>query len=195
MLSGDNPRTACAVGAMVGISRKHVIAGVLPPQKAEKAKYLQRSQLTNRSRSFFGFGHARSNQRAIVAMVGDGVNNSPALAVADVGVAVGSGSNVAISSADFVLVNSSMAKLVTLVSLSCVVFRRVKFNFGWALIYNLLALPIAVGVLYPVESNGTHIRLDPVWASSAIALGSISVICSSLLLRSGLPVVEFRANN
>ncbi|KAK5153520.1 hypothetical protein LTS14_007691 [Recurvomyces mirabilis] len=193
MLSGDNPKTACAVGAMVGIPGEHIIAGVLPEQKAEKIQYLQRSQLAKKARSFFGLQSTSSAGRAIVAMVGDGVNDSPALTVADIGIAVGSGSDVAISSADFVLVNHDMTTLLTLVSLSRTVFRRVKFNFAWALMYNLLALPIAAGVLYPVKSNGTHVRLDPVWASLAMALSSISVICSSLVMRSRLPVVGFRA--
>ncbi|KAK5162708.1 uncharacterized protein LTR77_011231 [Saxophila tyrrhenica] len=193
MLSGDNPKTACAVGAMVSIPEERIIAGVLPQQKAAKIQYLQRSQVPKRSQSFLGLESARSNRRAVVAMVGDGVNDSPALTIADVGIAVGSGSDVAISAADFILVNHDMTTLLTLVSLSRVVFCRVKFNFAWALIYNLLALPIAAGVLYPVKSNGTRIRLDPVWASLAMALSSISVICSSLIMRSRLPVVGYRA--
>lgn len=191
MISGDNPTTAQAVGTMVGIPPEHIIAGVLPEQKADKIKYLQKSQLKPESRSFFGWGK-KSRQRATVAMVGDGVNDSPALTVADVGIAIGSGSDVAISAAEFVLIASSLTTLLTLIRLSRTVFRRVKFNFAWALVYNLIALPIAAGVLYPVRSRGQHIRLDPVWASLAMALSSVSVICSSLLLRSKLPVVGFR---
>ncbi|TKA24332.1 hypothetical protein B0A50_06802 [Salinomyces thailandicus] len=181
MISGDNPITAAAVGSMVGIPPANIIAGVLPQQKAEKIQHLQRSQ-----------GQS-SNGRAIVAMVGDGINDSPALAAADIGIAVGSGSDVAVSSADFVLVNSNMTTILTLVTLSRTVLRRVKFNFAWALVYNLLALPIAAGVLYPVNSGGSHIRLDPAWASLAMALSSISVVCSSLLMRTPLPLVGFRA--
>ncbi|KAK5111968.1 hypothetical protein LTR85_011715 [Meristemomyces frigidus] len=193
MISGDNPTTASAVGAMVGIPPERIIGGILPQQKAEKIKYLHRSQTTTRRRRVFGISTGLARQsRAVVAMVGDGVNDSPALAVADVGIAIGSGSDVAISTASFVLVNSSLTSLLTLIMLSRAVFQRVKFNFLWALIYNLAALPIAAGVLYPVKSNGQHIRLDPVWASLAMALSSISVICSSLLLRSRLPVVGFR---
>ncbi|KAI8680375.1 hypothetical protein NCS57_00318000 [Fusarium keratoplasticum] len=191
MISGDNPTTALAVGAMVGIPPEHIIAGVLPEQKADKIKYLQKSQLKPQSRSFFGWSK-KSRQRATVAMVGDGVNDSPALTVADVGIAIGSGSDVAISAAEFVLIAPSLTTLLALIRLSRTVFRRIKFNFAWALVYNLVALPIAAGVLYPVRSRGQHIRLDPVWASLAMALSSLSVICSSLLLRSKLPVVGFR---
>ncbi|KAK4077262.1 hypothetical protein Purlil1_12414 [Purpureocillium lilacinum] len=172
MISGDNPTTANAVGAMVGIPAEHIIAGVLPEQKADKVMYLQRSQAKPSPSSILGFGARRTKERAVVAMVGDGVNDSPALTVADVGIAIGSGSDVAISAAEFVLIKSDLTTLLTLITLSRTVFRRVKFNFGWALVYNLIALPIAAGVLYPVISNGQHVRLDPVWASLAMALSS-----------------------
>ncbi|KAI8648531.1 hypothetical protein NCS55_01491800 [Fusarium keratoplasticum] len=173
MISGDNPTTAYAVGAMVGIPPEHIIAGVLPEQKADRIKYLQKSQVKSKSRPFLGLSKRSTEQRPIVAMVGDGVNDSPALTVADVGIAIGSGSDVAISAAEFVLMAPSLTTLLTLINLSRTVFRRVKFNFAWALVYNLVALPLAAGVLYPVRSGGQHIRLDPVWASLAMALSSV----------------------
>lgn len=188
LLSGDNPTTAAAVGRQLGIPDDCVIAGVLPTEKAAKITYLQ-TTLKRR----VGDGAEDTSHRAMVAMVGDGINDSPALATADVGIAVGSGSDVAISSADFVLVKSDLRSVVTLLDLSATVFGRIKLNFGWALVYNLVAVPIAAGVLYPIVSNGSHVRLDPVWASLAMALSSISVVLSSLTLRTSLPVVGFRA--
>ncbi|KAI1759535.1 E1-E2 ATPase-domain-containing protein [Hypoxylon sp. FL1150] len=191
MLTGDNVKTACAVGTIVGIPTENIIAGVLPDQKAEKIKDLQAGEGKARSRGPFGLIRQRQS-RPVVAMVGDGVNDSPALTVADVGIAIGSGSDIAISAAEFVLVKSDLTTLLTLMNLSRAVFRRVKFNFAWALVYNLVALPIAAGVLYPLKSHGSHVRMDPAWASLAMALSSISVICSSLLLRTKLPLVGFR---
>ncbi|KLU86628.1 copper-transporting ATPase 1, partial [Magnaporthiopsis poae ATCC 64411] len=135
MLSGDNAATARAVGARLGIEADNVLAEVLPTQKAEQIKRLQIVAANASSPS--------KQQRAIVAMVGDGVNDAPALAQADVGVAVGSGSDVAISSAGFVLVQSDLRNVVTLLELSAAVFRRIKLNFGWALVYNVLAVPVA----------------------------------------------------
>ena len=192
MISGDNVTTARAVGKMVGIPSSKIIAGVLPEQKAEKIQYLQRSQTKLRKGYLFRRRSQELSVRAKVAMVGDGVNDSPALTVSDVGIAIGSGSDVAISSADFVLVSSDLSAVLVLLQLSRVVFRRIKFNFGWALVYNLIALPIAAGVLYPLKSHGTHVRLDPVWASLAMALSSISVVTSSLALKTKLPYIGFQ---
>ncbi|CZR68735.1 related to CCC2-P-type ATPase involved in export of Cu++ from the cytosol into intracellular, secretory compartments [Phialocephala subalpina] len=187
MLSGDNQITANAIGSQVGIPSSNIIAGVLPSQKAEKIQYLQKSL---KARNAAGQEHEQ--KRALVAMVGDGINDSPALTTADVGIAIGSGSDIAISSAEFVLVSSNLNTLLTLLDLSKVVFRRIKFNFGWALVYNMVMLPFAAGVLYPVVSGGKHVRLDPVWASLSMALSSISVVCSSLALRSKIPGIGFR---
>ncbi|KAI2607974.1 heavy metal translocatin [Hypoxylon sp. NC1633] len=188
MLSGDNVTTARAVALRIGIPESNVIAEVLPAQKHEKVKWLQ-STLKARSRSG---AEELTGRRATVAMVGDGINDAPALGTADVGVAMGSGSDVAIFSADFVLVNSNLGSVVTLLDLSRTVFRRIKLNFAWALVYNLLAVPIAAGCLFPVVAGGEHVRLPPVWASLAMALSSISVVLSSLALRSRVPWLGFR---
>ena len=194
MLSGDNPSTANAVGKQVGIPPENIIAGVLPAQKADKVKYLQQI-LKPRRGTGFQSALLRSNKRnrATIAMVGDGINDAPALAAADVGIAVASGSDVAVQSASFILVHSDLRAVLTLVSLSRAVFRRVILNFVWAALYNMIALPVAAGVLYPATtSGGTHIRLDPAWAALAMALSSITVVASSLLLRTRVPFVGFR---
>ncbi|KAM3440768.1 hypothetical protein MY4824_001895 [Beauveria thailandica] len=184
MLSGDNLTTARAVAHLVGIPADRVLAEVLPSEKADRVRYLQAT----------AGGGSSGSGRAMVAMVGDGINDSPALTTADIGIAIGSGSDVAISSADFVLASSQLTAVLVLLDLSRVVFRRIKMNFGWALVYNMVALPIAAGCLYAVKtSSGAHVKLDPVWASLAMALSSLSVVLSSLSLRSGIPFVGFRA--
>ncbi|KAI0677106.1 heavy metal translocatin [Trametes maxima] len=180
MISGDNAMTAKAVAKSVGIPETNVIAEVLPHQKAEKIQWLQQVGMKRPQRGLARlFGRHRLNERCIVAMVGDGINDAPALTAADVGIAIGSGSDVAISSASFILVSSNLQSLLTLSDLARTVFNRVKFNFFWASVYNVIALPISAGVIYPAG----HARLAPVWASLAMALSSVSVVCSSLLLR------------
>ncbi|KAF3001414.1 hypothetical protein E8E13_007417 [Curvularia kusanoi] len=207
MLSGDNPTTANAVGAQVGIAATNIIAGVLPEEKARKIEHLQQT-LTSQRRSALVrlpaiLRKRRKAKRATVAMVGDGINDAPALSTADLSIAIGSGSDIALSSSSFILINSQLTTILTLLDLSRVVFRRVYFNFGWAMVYNLLAMPIAAGVLYPIttgrgtdshgmQSGGQHVKLDPVWASLAMALSSISVVCSSLALRSRIPWLGFK---
>ena len=180
MISGDNATTAHAVGSQLGIPANNIIAGVLPAEKANKIRLLQSSAPKRHNKA----------GRAIVAMVGDGINDAPALDAADVGIAIGSGSDIAISSAKFVLVSSNLRALLMLIKLSRTVFRRVKFNFAWALVYNMALLPIAAGVIYPAHG---HPRLNPVWASLAMALSSLSVVCSSLAMRTTMLVVGFRA--
>ncbi|KAM0355900.1 hypothetical protein ACHAPU_000288 [Fusarium lateritium] len=183
MLSGDNATTARAVAQRVGIPSSNVLAEVLPSDKAAKISSLQASLHASGS----------TTKRATVAMVGDGINDSPALTTADVGIAIGTGSDVAISSAAFVLATSQLTAVVTLLDLSRVVFRRISINFVWALVYNMIAVPVAAGCFYPiVTSGGEHVKLDPVWAALAMALSSISVVLSSLSLRTRIPGVGFR---
>ncbi|KAF1833027.1 heavy metal translocatin, partial [Decorospora gaudefroyi] len=220
MLSGDNATTANAVGAQVGIPPSNIIAGVLPDQKAEKIRYLQQTLTKPHTTSLFHLPllskKKKKTKRATVAMVGDGINDAPALSTADLSIAIGSGSDIALSSSSFILINSRLTTILTLLDLSTLVFRRVYFNFGWALVYNMIAMPVAAGVLFPIttgskdmdmhhngvgmeggmameDSGVKHVRLDPVWASLAMALSSVSVVCSSLALRSRVPGLGFRA--
>lgn len=196
MITGDNPITASAVASQIGISADRVIAGVLPSEKADKIRELQ-SIATIRPRSIvrrfidWVLRHRGNTQRrAIVAMVGDGINDSPALSVADVGIAIGSGSDVAIQTAKFILVSSDLCSLLTLTDLACAVVRRIKFNFLWACVFNVIAIPLAAGILFPFTPQ--RVRLEPVWAALAMALSSVSVICCSLLLKTRFWLVGFR---
>jgi Cu+-exporting ATPase len=158
MLTGDTPRTAEAIGREVGIDR--VSAGVLPEGKADVVKRLQ-------------------DEGEIVAMVGDGVNDAPALAQADVGIAMGSGTDVAIESAQVTLVRGDLSGVPAAIDLSRATMRTVRQNLFFAFIYNVLGVPIAAGVLYPL----TGWLLSPILASAAMALSSVSVVTNALRLR------------
>jgi heavy metal translocating P-type ATPase len=171
MCTGDNETTARAIASQVGIPASQVRAGVLPQ---DKAAYIQELQLVN-------------GKRRLVAFVGDGTNDAAALAAADVSIALSSGSDVAINSASFILLNSDLQTVLELVRLAKRVFWRVKANFVWAAVYNVALVPVAAGVFYPI---GSHWRLGPVWSSAAMAASSISVVTSSLALR--LPEVQLR---
>jgi len=159
MVSGDNERTALHMAQQAGIDSCRVLAEVKPEGKAAKLEELQRA----------GY---------VVAMVGDGVNDAPALAQADVGIAVGSGTDVAIEAADVVLMKSSLADVCTALDLSKRVMRRIHINFVWAFGYNCVGIPFAAGVFYPL----LLVQLPPMFAGAAMALSSVSVVCSSLLL-------------
>jgi len=159
MVTGDNEDTAYAIASEVGIAKANVMAEVLPFQKAQKVQDLQ-------------------NEGAIVAMVGDGVNDSPALAQADLGIAIGAGTEIAVETGDIVLVKSCLSDVLTAFDLSRTIFRRIQINYIWALAYNCFLIPLSAGVLYPF---GIHI--PPMFAGAAMALSSVSVVTSSLMLR------------
>lgn len=159
MVSGDNERTARYMAERCGLAPSRVLAEVKPEAKAAKVEELQ--QLGQ-----------------VVAMVGDGVNDAPALAQADVGIAVATGTDVAIEAADVVLMKSHLADVCTTVDLSKTVMRRIRINFFWAFAYNICMVPFAAGVLYPF----LLIQLPPMFAGAAMALSSVSVVCSSLML-------------
>jgi P-type Cu+ transporter len=167
MCTGDHEVTAQAVAREIGIDASNVCANVTPQGKAEFVSSLQDGR--------FGEGAARK----CVLFCGDGINDSIALAQADVGIALGAGTHVAVEAADVVLIKSSLHDIVVAIHLSQVVFRRIVMNFGWAMCYNLFALPFAAGFLYPV----TDFRLPPEFAGLMMAFSSVSVVTSSLLLR------------
>ncbi|KAI4343255.1 hypothetical protein MLD38_027783 [Melastoma candidum] len=158
MITGDNQGTASAIAKEAGIEA--VIAEATPAQKAKRVKDLQAQGYT-------------------VAMVGDGVNDSPALAVADVGMAIGAGTDIAIEAADIVLMRSNLEDVITAIDLSRRTFARIHWNYIWALGYNVLCIPIAAGALFPFS----RFRLPPWIAGAAMAASSICVVCSSLLLK------------
>lgn len=167
MLTGDNFRTAKSVAAEIGIYPSHVVADVLPEGKVECIKRLQQEN------------------KGAIAMVGDGVNDSPSLAQADIGIAVGAGTNVAIETAGIVLVNSKLTDVAVAVQLSQTIYKRIKLNFVWALGYNSAAIPIAAGALYPVVGQA----LPPFIAGIAMVLSSMTVLFSSLLLNQYKPPI------
>ena len=162
LLTGDNQRTANAIARQIGVDQ--VIAQVLPQDKAKCVAQLQ-----------------QQGQR--VAMVGDGVNDAPALAQADVGLAIGAGTDIAIESADVVLMKSSLLDIPAAMDLSRAVLRNIKQNLFWAFFYNSIGIPVATGVLYPA----LHLTLKPMLAAAAMSLSSVCVVSNALRLRGWKP--------
>jgi Cu+-exporting ATPase len=158
MLSGDSRRTAEAVARKLGI--REVIAEVLPEQKVETVKSLQA-------------------EGRVVAMAGDGINDAPALARADVGIAMGTGADIAIESAQVTLVKGDLRAIVAAMRLSRATMRNVKQNLFFAFLYNALGVPVAAGVLYPFFG----LLLSPIFAGAAMAMSSVSVVTNALRLR------------
>lgn len=158
MLTGDNRTTALALAKQAGIAPEHVIAEVLPTEKAEKVKALQAEGTT--------------------AMVGDGINDAPALTQADIGIAIGNGTDIAIEAADVVLVKNSLMDVYRAVRLGKLTIRNIYQNLFWAFIYNSLGIPIAAGLLYLFGGP----LLNPMLAAAAMSLSSISVVTNALRL-------------
>ena len=163
MITGDNQRTANAIAKKLGIEK--VYAEVLPQGKEEIVRKLQ----TNNYKL----------QTKIVAFVGDGINDAPALASADIGIAMGTGTDVAIEAADITLINKDLKSVASAIILSKKTMRTIKLNLFWAFGYNIILIPVAMGALYPAF----HLLLNPIFASIAMALSSISVVSNSLLLK------------
>ena len=182
MLTGDNEAAARAIADQAGIDR--VIASVLPGEKAERVKALQRGG-------------------KVVAMVGDGINDSPALAQADLGIAIGTGTDIAIETADVTLIGGDIRGMASVLSLGRAAMRTIRQNLFWAFAYNVALIPIAAGALYPIFASGgvpDALRpvfgefgfLNPILAAAAMAFSSVTVVSNSLRLRAFEPHREKR---
>jgi P-type Cu+ transporter len=164
MITGDNQRTAKAIAAQVGVNR--VFAEVLPSEKATEIKRLQ-------------------SEGKVVAMVGDGINDAPALAQANIGIAVGSGTDVAIETGDIVLIKNDLRDVVVAIQLSRATMKKIRQNLFWAFFYNIVLIPLAAGAFYPI----LHVLFNPVYAAAAMASSSVTVVTNASLLRRFKPKI------
>jgi Cu+-exporting ATPase len=173
MITGDNKHAAYKVARHLGINTEDVVYKAYPEDKRKAVELLQ------------GRGEK-------VMFVGDGINDSPVLAQADVGVAINSGSDITVNAAGIIIMKDSLYDVVNAIAISRQSFRRIKINFCWAFVYNILLIPIAMGALYPV-----NFRMDPMLAGFAMALSSISVVVSSLFLKLFKPITakNFQTHN
>lgn len=169
MLTGDREEVAQTVADAVGITE--IVAGVKPDEKAERIRALQ--------------------EDGVVAMIGDGINDAAALTVADVGIAMGAGSEIALESADIVLVRNDLADAVAALDLGRATMTRIRTNLAWAFVYNLIGLPLAMGLLFP----WTGWLLPPAFAAAAMSLSSVSVVSNSLVLRWWQPAAVLRSGD
>jgi P-type Cu+ transporter len=169
MLTGDNQRTANAIAKQAGISR--VLSEVLPSEKATEIKQLQA-------------------QGKVVAMVGDGINDAPALAQANIGIAVGSGTDVAIETGDIVLIKNDLRDVVVAIQLSRATMQKIRQNLFWAFFYNIALIPLAAGAFYPI----LHVLFNPVYAAAAMAISSVTVVTNASLLRRFKPKLNLEKN-
>jgi P-type Cu+ transporter len=164
MITGDNKRTAKAIAAQAGVNR--VFAEVLPSEKAAEIKRLQ-------------------SEGKVVAMVGDGINDAPALAQANIGIAVGSGTDVAIETGDIVLIKNDLRDVVVAIQLSRATMKKIRQNLFWAFFYNIVLIPLAAGAFYPI----IHVLFNPVYAAAAMASSSVTVVTNASLLRRFKPKI------
>ena len=167
MVTGDSRATAEAIGAEVGIPAERILAETRPDQKAERVSTLQAEGKT-------------------VAMVGDGINDAPALAQANLGIAIGTGADIAMEASDVTLIGGDLHGVSTAVALSRSTMRIIRQNLFWAFGYNVLLIPVAMGVLYPLTGQ----LLNPALAAGAMAISSVSVVANSLRLRSFEPPMD-----